>query len=53
MKILIVDTSNVVIAKVDTNITDPNDTGLIDVGGLGVHLVNDDDARVVGEPFGG
>ena len=51
MKIIITDTTGVVLSKADTNITDPNETSLISVGCCSVHLVEDTDAHEVGDVF--
>ena len=42
-------THNIVMSKSDTNLTDPNDAHLIQVGDCGVHLVDDADTHSVGD----
>jgi hypothetical protein len=48
---LIITENGVVISKSDTNLTDPLDTRLIEVGGLNTHLVDDSDEHVEGDVF--
>lgn len=51
MKIIITDTSGLVLSKADTNITDASETALIEVGDCSVHLVDDADTHNVGDTF--
>lgn len=51
MKIIIADTNGIVLSKADTNITDPAETALIEVGDCVAHLVDDADTHNEGDTF--